>query len=218
MATKEELSIWEEHNKKYDELLLYGAENGLVFSYDKEFFDKLREYYCGGISVPVSLLVRRLVNGFCYEKAPLVTLAFDDDYNVVCGEINTIKLNPIYIDQVREDKLVDTYADHCYVERYCDSDTWVYDTTIGLIIEKSLYEKMENPKVRLRQSKMETEELLKGYVSKELSKQDIVASRYMLGLLSRQLDPVQELYKEDLEREFNLLKDKYNDAKIKMKY
>lgn len=218
MATKDDISIWEEHNKKYFEVLEYGALNGLVKSYDEEFLSALREYYCGCITVPILLLGKKLVNGYCYDRAPLVALAFgDDDYNVVCADIDDIRLNPEYIDAMNCGKLPSNYANHCYVERFDGDTTWVYDTTIGLIFEKSLYEELENPKEVDRYSKDENNEYFDEYVTKRFNKTDAGVASLNLFIIGDNLVPVQDIYKETLDRELELFKRKIEDVKIKKK-
>ena len=171
---------WEEYCDKYDKLLLDGAQKGLVLGYGDELLSNLREYYYGGMSVSLLLLFRKIVNGRCYDIAPLVTLGFgDDDFNVVYADINGIRLNPVNVEMVENGMLDEkTYADHCYVERYSDGKTWIYDTTAGFIFEKSIYDELEDPKERLRRSKKETIEYLDSLVSKELDVGDVLLSQY----------------------------------------
>lgn len=210
---------WEEYCDKYDKLLLDGAQKGLVLGYGDELLSNLREYYYGGMSVSLLLLFRKIVNGRCYDIAPLVTLGFgDDDFNVVYADINGIRLNPVNVEMVENGMLDEkTYADHCYVERYSDGKTWIYDTTAGFIFEKSIYDELEDPKERLRRSKKETIEYLDSLVSKELDVGDVLLSQYSLGLFEKKSEPVQFLYEEELKREIELMKKKYDKAKQKIK-
>lgn len=206
---------WEEHCKKYNGLLLEGAKNNLVKIYDDEFLSALREHYYGGISLSLLVLFRDTVNGFCYDRAPLLTFGFDDDdYNIVYADVDTIKLNPTNIELVKAGILnEDEYADHCYVERYDGSNTWVYDPSMGLIYEKSLFEKLENPKERLRRTKKETKEFLKYYVYDDLSDGDVILSSHTLSLLEAYSLPVQVFYEDDLDKEIKIMKKKYEERK-----
>lgn len=211
MATKDDIKRWEEFNNEYYRLLEEGAENGLVFPYSEDFFNKVRNYYYGGISVPILLLHKNMVNGYCYDRAPLVTLGFkDNDFNVLYGDINSLRLNPNYMD-------VPGSADHCIVEVEDNGMKWIIDTSIGLIFEEELYKKLENPIIRLKRSKQETIEFLKTQVRRELNEDEALIGSFTLSLLENNLEPIQVLYEEDLKREVNLLKEKYKDVKIKKK-
>ena len=209
---------WKEYCDKYDKLLLEGAQKGLVLGYGDELLSNLREYYYGGMSVSLLLLFRKIVNGRCYDIAPLVTLGFgEDDFNIVYADINGVRLNPVNVDEYKAGRLDDTYGDHCYVERYNDGKTWVYDTTAGFIFEKSIYEELEDPKERLRRSKKETIEFLDGLVSKELGEGDVILSQYALELFEKDSEPVQFFYEEELQKEIELMKKKYEKVKQKIK-
>ena len=209
---------WEEHCKKYDRLLIEGAKNNLVKIYDEEFLSALREYYYGGMSLSLLVLFRDTVNGFCYDRAPLLTFGFgNDDYNVVYADVDTIKLNPTNVEMVKAGILREKdYAGHCYVERYDGNNTWVYDSSMGLIFEKSLFEKLENPKEKFRHTKKETEEFLKYYVYNGLRDGDVLSS-YTLSMLETYSLPVQEFYQEDLDNEIKIMKKKYDETKKRMK-
>ena len=212
MATEDDIKRWEEFDTRYNELLLEGAQNRLVFPYNEEFFSKVRDYYYGGLSIPVLLLHKNMVNGFCYDRAPLVTLGFkDNDYNVLYGDINSLKLNPKYIGGIPG------YADHCIVEVEDDGMKWIFDTSVGLVFEKELYEKMENPIIRLVRTKEETIKFLETQVSSNLNEDEAYFGSLTLDLLENNLDPIQCIYEEALKREVNLLKKKFEDVKIKKK-
>lgn len=211
MATKDEIIRWEEFNNRYYELLLSGAEKGLVLPYTDDFFDKIRNYYYGGLSIPVLLLHKNMVNGYCYDRAPLVTLGFkDNNYNVLYGDIDSIRLNPNYIGSD------DDYADHCIVEVEDDGIKWIIDTSIGLIFEKELYKKLENPRIRLIRNKEETKKFVDSQVSTTLEDDAFYAS-ISLDCLKENLIPIQDMYMDDLKREVLFLQKKIDSVKIKMK-
>lgn len=211
MASEDDIKRWDEFNSEYYRLLEEGAEKGLVFPYSKDFFDKVRNYYYGSISVPILLLHKNMVNGYCYDRAPLVTLGFkDNNYNVLYGDVDSLRLNPNYVG-------IPGSADHCIVEVEDDNMKWIFDTSIGLIFEKELYKKMENPIIRLVRTKEETIKFLETQVSSDLSEDEACLGSLTLELLENNLDPIQCIYEEDLKREVNLLKKKFEDVKIKKK-
>ena len=210
MATKIEELKYKLYKKRHDLLFLYGAKKGLIRMYDDELLDNLRHVYYGGIPVTILLLHRSLCDGHCYDRGPLVTLGFgDDDFQVVDAEINNIKLNPKYIDQFKAGKLGVGFGEHCFAERtFKDGTTWVYDTSIGLVIEKNLYYKIENPKVRIVNNKNRTLE----YLYKDFQKDsNIENDKYVLPLilpnLEANLEPVQDFYMDQLMEEFRILKE-----------
>ena len=205
MTIKDDIKRWEEFNNEYYRLLEEGAENGLVFPYSEEFFNKIRNYYYGGISIPILLLHKNMVNGYCYDRAPLVTLAFqDNDYSLLYGDVNSIRLNPKYLGES---------ADHC-IARIKDADIeWIIDTSIGLIFERELYEKLEEPKIRLERTKEEVNDYLKHNVTDKLIVKDGGLSRLTLDIMASNPEPIQVMYEEDLKREIKLIKKEY--AKVK---
>ena len=51
--------------------------------YDKTLIERLRNIYDGGIPLSILLLVDKMCNGFCYERALLPTLGLTDkDFRV----------------------------------------------------------------------------------------------------------------------------------------
>ena len=197
---------WNQFNDKYHELLLEGTEKGLVVPYFDSFFDKLRNYYYGDMSIPVLILDKNMVNGYCYDRAPLVTLAFqDNDYSLLYGDVNSLRLNPKYLGES---------ADHC-IARIEDGDIeWIIDTSIGLIFERELYEKLEEPKIRLERTKEEVDDYLKRNVTDKLIVKDGGLSRLTLDIMASNPEPIQVMYEEDLKREIKLMKKEYAKKKI----
>ena len=160
MTTQEE--IWKLHNEKLYELTIGGLKNGQIRPYDNKLIEKLRTIYYGGIPASILLLSNGMSNGHCYDRAMLMAQAFldtEDDVQLVYASVDSIKLNPLYIND--EDPL---YADHCFVERITkDGKHLIYDTTSGLIYDKELYWKIENPKVR----KINTKDSIKEFIRTE---------------------------------------------------
>lgn len=212
MANINDVERWNEFNERYHELLSDGAEKGLVVPYFDEFFDKLRNYYCGDLSVPILILEKNMVNGHCYDRAPLVTLAFkDNDYSLLYGDVNSLRLNPKYLGRDPSS------YDHCIARIEDDGIEWIIDTSIGLIFERELYEKLEEPRIRTERTKEEVNDYLKCIVTDKLIIKDDGLSSLNLDILAIDSEPIQVIYEKELKKEIALLKKKYNDVKIKKK-
>ena len=213
MATKLEEINWKLHKVKYDVLFDYGVKHGLITAYDKKTIENLRHIYYGGLSASILLLHEKLSNGFCYDRGTLVTLGFgDDDFQVVDAEINSLKLKPENIDLYKSGICSENYATHCFAERTLkDGTTWIYDTSRGFIFEKSLYYKMENPKIKIVNDKETT---LKFLSYDFLLDSDIQRDKYVLPLILPQLEknliPTQPFYLEALKQEIEILKQEVN--------
>ena len=209
MATRVEELKWKLHRKKYNILFYYGIKNGLIQSYDKELMSNLRHIYYGGIPATILLLHAYLSNGHCYDRGTLVSLGFgEDDFQVVDADIDSLRLNPTYIDEYRAGKTSEHYGDHCFAERTRpDGTTWVYDTSLGLVIEKGLYYKMENPKVRIVNNKQRTLEFLDVDFVRDM---DIERDKYALPLILPNIESnlvaIQPFYQEQLKQEISILK------------
>ena len=178
MTTQEE--IWKLHNEKLYELTICGLKNGQISIYDDELIQKLRTIYYGGIPASILLLSNGMSNGYCYDRALLMARAFldtEDDIQLVYASVDSIKLNPLYIND--ENPL---YADHCFLERITkEGKHLIYDTTAGLIYDKDLYWKIENPKVRKINKKSSIEEFVR--TEEELYPEDIERDKYSSTLI-----------------------------------
>ena len=153
---------WNLHNYKSKQLLLWGLKNGYIAPYDDKFIKKLRNIYIGGIPASILLLSDGMSNGFCYDRALLMSRAFlddEDDVQLVYASIDSLKLNPQFVD--KDDPL---YADHCFVERITkDGKHLIYDTSSGLVYDKKLYWLMEHPRIREINKKSSLIEYFKSY-------------------------------------------------------
>lgn len=151
MATNFQKLKWDIHQKKHKMLMIYGLQHGLIFPYDEELIQKLRNVYYGGIPASIILLSNGMSNGHCYDRALLLSRAFlnnESDINLLFGDIDSLKLNPNFISDSPH------YADHCFVERITkDGRHFIYDTSCGFIFDKKIYWLMENPKLRHINSK-----------------------------------------------------------------
>jgi len=179
MATKLDEIKWELYKKKKSILFSYGISKGLIHSYEKQLIENLRHVYYGGVPASIILLCKSICGGYCYDRALLVTLGFgDDDFQLVDADIDGINLNPMYIDTSCGDE---HYGNHCFAERTKkDGTTWVYDTSLGLVIEKNLYYKIERPKITKINSKQATLDYCE---YKDIKNARIENDKYMLPLI-----------------------------------
>ncbi len=215
MATELEQKKWELYKKRHDVLFTYGIKNNLIKLYDDELITNLRHIYSGGLPASIYILHDKLSNGFCYDRASLITLGFgDDDFQVVSANIDNLRLNPKYIDTYRLQDV--NYANHCFAERIkSDGTTWVYDTSVGLVFEKNLYYKLERPQITKLNDKASTLEFMKSTNQFSL---DIGDDKYILPMvlpmLEKYLVPVQPFYLETLKEEIDVLKTAINYEKL----
>lgn len=187
---------WELHCKKEKMLLIYGLKNGLITLYDDKLIEKLRNIYCGGIPASIILLSNGMTNGYCYDRALLMSRAFldkDDDVQLLYADVDSLKLNPKFI---CDDPL---YADHCIVERTTkDGSHLIYDTTSGFIYDKKLYWLIENPKVR----KINNKESIINFLEEnndfhpENIEQDKYVAPFILNMIEKTYGRPTEMYSQ----------------------
>lgn len=137
-------------------MLPYGFQTRKVQPYDEELIQKLRIVYEGGLPASILLLWHGMSNGHCYDRALLIAEALQDgNIQLVYATIDGIRLNP----KVEQDNPM--YADHCFIEQTTkDGRHLIYDTSMDLVIDKSLYWLLEHPKVRKINSKAEIAKVL----------------------------------------------------------
>jgi len=181
MATEFDKELWNLYLRKKELLLNYGFKNKLIHKYDDILINNLRKVYFGGVPASIILLCAKLCNGYCFDKALLLTLGFDEseEFRLVTAKIDEISLNPKYIDEAEE---LDTINDgkHRFVERVMkDGTTWVYDTTLGLVFEKELYYKMESPIVTKVSDK---KAIIEFFEYQDIKNADIERDKYSLPL------------------------------------
>ena len=217
MATKLEQLKWKLHKKKYDILFDYGVKHGLIRQYDNQLIENLRHVYYGGFPASILLLHGKLSRGHCYDRGTLITLGFgDDDFQVVDADVDSLKLNPQLVDECRYNNLSEHYPNHCFAERILkDGRTLVYDTSLGLVFDKKLYYRLENPKITKINDKETTLEFLY-YDSQRDSniETDKYTLPFLLPTIERNLEPIQLLYSEQLKEEIELFKKEINYESI----
>ncbi len=211
MATKLEELKWKLYNKKRDILFDYGIKNNLIFAYDDNLIKNLRNVNYGGLPASIILLHEGLCAGYCYDRGPLVALGFGEDgFQIVDADIDSIKLNPTYIDEYKNGKASKNYATHCFAERKLKNGiTLVYDTSVGLVFEKSLYYKLEHPKIKTVHTKEETLSFL---YDDFLRDSNLEKDKYILPIIIPNIEsalvPTQPFYLEQLQEEIKILKKK----------
>lgn len=191
-------------------LFLYGIKNGLIHFFEKNLIENLRHVYYGGVPASIILLSRVLCGGYCYDRSLLITLGFDedDDFKLVNGTIDGIKLSPYYIDN--NSRNFDGtpnihYGNHSFAERKTkDGRVFVYDTTIGLVIEKNLYYKIENPKINKINDK---KAIFDFFEYQDIKHSNLENDKYILPLILPKIESTieeeylcKELLKEEIER------------------
>lgn len=210
MANIVDKTKWELHLLKNKALIGEGTKKGLIHPYDSKTIERLRNVYYGGIPLSIILLSSQLCNGKCYDGATFISLGFgEDDFKIVYGDIDTLRLNPKFVDRYRKaNDSTWNYADHAWAERTDkDGTVWVYDTTLGLVVEKKLYYKMERPKIRHANGKDKTIEFLKDQITYEPE-----SSKYALPLIIPNIEKTANgalpWYKEQLKQEIEMFKEK----------
>lgn len=218
---------WRNYQKKSARMIELGLLTGFVHFYDKNLIAKLRHIYYGGLPASLIILSLRLCNHYCYDRALLLSLAFEDaNYKIVRADIDGIRLNPRFLD---EKDINPHYANHCFLEEtLSNGKELVYDTSTGLVYDKRLYYRMENPVITKISSKEETMD----YVEyQEIKTTNLESDKYLLTVIIPQLEsiilkedgPYREFLKEELQRfkkEINyeaLCEEVKEDMKIKRK-
>lgn len=123
-------------------MLPYGFQTEKKQPYDEELIEKLRTVYEGGLPAFILLLWHGMSNGHCYDRDLLIADALQDgNIQFVYATIDGIRLNP----KVEQDNPM--YADYCFLEQTTkDGRHIIYDISMGLVIDKSLYWLLERQK------------------------------------------------------------------------
>lgn len=213
MVTIFEKIRWKLFELKSFILFSYGAEKGLIRNYEGSVIERAKKIRCGGVPLSILLLERSLTEGKCYNRAALLTLCFpDDNFKVVTAAIDNLKYNTFYIKQFKNGEIGKEYSYHCFVEKTMeDGSVWVYDTSNGLAYEKSLYYRMQKPKIVEQKCKDEALEYLRKVFKINRKKQNEKSVRNMIHHLERNLSPIQSSYCIVLQEELKKLRGKLNE-------
>jgi len=179
MITIEEQEKWDIYKRKRDTLIDYGFKNGLVKEYDEETLKRLRNVSIGGVPGDIYIMSYTMTSGNCRKCARLATFAFpEDDFEIVDAVVDGVNLCPYNIEEFRGQDI--EYGLHTFALRKNKNGlSWVYDTTHGLIIEKNLYFKIENPDIKRVITK---EEFQSSDEYREIKDADFEAEKYLLPL------------------------------------
>lgn len=200
---------WKYYQLKRKKLILYGLKKGLITPYNDSLIEKLRTIYYGGIPASIILLSNSLSNGFCYDRATLLSEAFldkDEEINLIYASIDSLRLDPTL------DHNNPLYDDHCVVERITSNGRHlIYDTSTGLIFDKDIYWLIEHPKIR----KINHKEDIKNFLATDERsdpERDKYVSPLVIPFIESTYNKPYEIYAtlgiELLQREINYFKEK----------
>lgn len=173
---------WMLYKKRYEALFNEGVRKGLICCYEDELIKNLRHVYCGGLPLSILMLCNKACNSYCIDRAIYITFGFlDDDFEVIDADIDSIRLNPEYIEKVKTNELGSNYGQHRFVERIKkDGTVWVYDTSLGLAFEKKIYYELQHPQIKRIMNKEQT---MKHGEFQELKNANINVEKYALPIL-----------------------------------
>lgn len=199
---------WEEHVNRVARLTEFGINNGLISIYDEKVIRKLRTIYEGGLPASILLLSRIMVRYVkCEDFAIIMAKAFleeEGDVKVVYASIESLRLNPNYPES---EDLSDSY--HAFVERTTsDGKSLIYDVASGLVIDKSLYWRIQDPIVIQEVGKDKIAEIDLNYKRDypEGEEQRLDATFLYLSLIEQECNMSQEFSFGILQREIQLFK------------
>ena len=206
---------WKLYLMKKKFLMMWGLACNKIFPYNDKLIEKFRTIYYGGVPASVILLTNGLSDGFCYDRALLLSRAFLDekcDVKLIYASIQELRLNPKYVND--PDPLC---SEHCIVEITTEGNKqYICDTSCGFIFDKKLYWLIEKPKVR----KVNDKESIIEYLSHEPNnEEDQYISVLIFPLLEECYGRKNEMYSakgiELLQREIELYKKSINYEEIR---
>lgn len=212
------MSQWENYKKNYELLYIYGNYMGLIKPFDKEIFQKLRNVYYNHIPAVMLLLDNDLVQGHCYDRAKLLAYAFkDEEFEVVTAKVDGLRYRPDCLDKYFHGVLGENYAEHCFVRRHEeDGRTWIYDTSLGLAIEKNLYIKMQHPEITSESSEeISLKEIGCTIYSDEESIINKEAIIKRIPPLREKLNPIREEYIDIVLEELDIIENGINNKVLR---
>lgn len=221
MITLKERTKWNLYCMKSYYLTCYGLAKGLIKPYttDPEIMHRFRNTYYGGVPLSIMLLCLSWTSGKCYDKALILASAFHDckDVWMVDADTQAISLNPDNLEDCRRKLgyLPEHYGNHCFVEiKDKNGVTWVFDTTKGYAIEKTLYYKIEKPIITKINDKSA---ILSNPEYQDMLNQNLEHDKYLLHMIMPNIEAMVQkekengrLYSEQLENEIRLFKERIN--------
>lgn len=132
---------YQEYRNKLNQCLINGSINGSVATYDQKLIDNLRSYSYAGIPASIVILSPAFCNSKCFEMSLLLSRGLEIDYKLVKANINALMLNP------KNNPLTDD-SYHYFIETISSfEDSFVYDTSSGIVYKKELFYEIENPDI-----------------------------------------------------------------------
>ena len=204
---------WKSYIAKRRIIFSWGVLNHKIGPYSDYLIKKLRNIYYGGIPASIILLSREISDGYCYNRALLLSRAFledDGDVSLIYANIDGIRLNPKYIKYENSDPF---YAEHCFVERTTkDNKHYIIDTSTGFVYDKKLYWAIEKPKIQKINKKSDIIEFVnKNYNHTTTDLEDTkYTSSLIIPMIESTYDKSNELYSTEgielLQREIDIYK------------
>ena len=200
-------------SKHKDKLLLFdnGIKNGFVQEFDQAILSKLSKLYYGDITGILYLYGFPTSFETIGNKNEIFTYVLGDyDYQIVHGDIDTI--DEVYF--------------HLYHQRHLDYNSWievkignkiwVYDFVSMLKIEKDLYYKLENPRVKKIYDKKQVESHPARFDDDYSYIHDTFSSLIIIPSIETYLpyNPHKELVEQELRR----FKDKIDYDKVQLEW
>ncbi len=208
MTTQSTKELTKAQKKKVDKIwamTVYGLKHKLVFPYIDELFDALRPFHYSAIPASIMLFTIDLCNGYCYDRARLMQLAFNDA-KVIHADIEQLRITA-----------GEEFAEHAIVEtkEFGGGKTWIVDPSIGLVYEKNFYFKIEKPKIN---KVFEKKELMESPIIKEIIASDFEEEKFILPAVLPQIEYAIKhsdyigtiVYREKLEEELEKFKKAIN--------
>jgi len=162
--------------KRHDRLFKQGVSKGDIIPYPDAIFENLRPYNFGGIPASILLFIPDLCNGNCNDMSLLMTLAFKD-CQLISADTDYLRITA-----------GKEHAGHSYVEtKDFGKDTWVADTSTGLLFKKKAYDKLEKPKVKGIRSK---KECMESILTQETLASDFGENRYALPMILPNIESI----------------------------
>ena len=208
--------LWELYNINFRSLMAQGKILERIETFDSEIFKKIRNLYYNNIPAVVLLLENDFVQGKCFERSKLLAYALrSESCEIVTAKIDGLKYNPEYIKAYEAGQVDDNYATHCYVRRKeKDGKTWVYDTSMGLKLEESLYNMMQHPEIisiEKAPKKPQSTGLREYNEAKLVEKSFYIQDT--INLMKVHSIPIREEYRSILINELNQIDSKLNSYK-----
>ena len=138
---------WEEYKEyleKSERIFEEGKLSGKIRPYDSELIDDMSKYYYNGIPLSISLLCHSMCRGKCNDMALELARVFIDRGQKVgyfSFIVDGLRLNPDFYEEGNPE-----YAQHgVLIVQEDDGSYWVYDTSLQVSMEHSLFIELEKP-------------------------------------------------------------------------